>query len=239
LIDLGNIKNIIILYKMGSEVVGFDENYSKQFGSMSGGKRKSKSKSKSKRSNGHNPNCGCPVCKNMRKGKKGGVLLVGGSKINPDKYGELKAAFDTLNADGATDEQVKAFKDALDFYVLDGKVVIDQELEKSLDDYISALQAIATIDEWKALDNSIIAKLENASVMPEDTGDSESSNSGAVVGPDLTAVKTSLEGVKTAIDTALGAINGMAGGVSYYHGGKKSKKVGRKSKKSGRKSKRR
>jgi len=222
---------------MGSEVVGFDENYSKQFGSMSGGKRKRKSKSK--RSNGHKDSCCCPVCKNMKKGKKGGVLLVGGSKVNPDKYVDLKAAFDTLNADGATDEQVNAFKDALKLYVLGGKVVIGQELEQSLDDYISELQEITTIDKWKDLDNSIIDKLENASVMPEDTGDSESSNSGAVVGPDLTAVKTSLEGVKTAIDTALGAIDGMAGGASYYHGGKKSKKVGRKSKKSGRKSKRR
>jgi hypothetical protein len=58
---------------MGSEVVGFDENYSKQYGSMSGGKRKSKSKGK--KGNGHKMTCVCPICKNMmKKGKKGGVL---------------------------------------------------------------------------------------------------------------------------------------------------------------------
>lgn len=62
---------------MSSEVSGFDGNYSKQFGSMSGGKRKSKSK----KGNGHKMTCACPICKNMmKKGKKGGVLLVGGNK---------------------------------------------------------------------------------------------------------------------------------------------------------------
>lgn len=218
---------------MGSEVVGFDENYSKQYGSMSGGKRKSKSK----RSNGHKLACGCPVCKNMRKGKKGGVLLVGGSKVNSDKYEALKAAFDTLNAGGATVDQLKGFKDALDLYVKDGQGVIDQALEKRLDDYILSLKEITTIEDWEVLDNSIISDLENASVAPEGTA----SNSESMVGekPDLAPLKTSLEGVKSAIDIALGAIDGMAGGVSYYHGGKKSKKVGRKTKKSGRKSKRR
>ena len=218
---------------MGSEVVGFDENYSKQYGSMSGGKRKSKSK----RSNGHKDACGCPVCKNMRKGKKGGVLLVGGSKVNSNQYAALKAAFDTLNAGGATVDQLKSFKDALDLYVKDGQGVIDQALEKRLDDYILSLKEITTIEDWEVLDNSIISDLENASVAPEGTA----SNSESMVGekPDLAPLKTSLEGVKSAIDIALGAINGMAGGVSYYHGGKKSKKVGRKTKKSGRKSKRR
>ena len=221
---------------MGSEVVGFDENYSKQYGSMSGGKRKSKSK----RSNGHKDACGCPVCKNMRKGKKGGVLLVGGSKVNSDKYQALKAAFDTLNAGGATVDQLKSFKDALDLYVKDGQGVIDQALEKRLDDYILALKEIETIEDWEVLDNSIIAELESASVITNDIDEVSPDVSESVEQkPDLTAVKTSLEGVKTAIDLALGAINGMTGGVSYYHGGKKSKKGGRKSKKSGRKSKRR
>ena len=76
---------------MGSEVVGFDENYSKQYGSMSGGKRKSKSK----RSNGHKDTCACPICKNMmKKGKKGGVLLVGGTL--PEAAQKLREAADAL-----------------------------------------------------------------------------------------------------------------------------------------------
>jgi len=37
---------------------------------LSGGKRK--------KGNGHKASCGCPICKNMKKNKKGGVLLVGG-----------------------------------------------------------------------------------------------------------------------------------------------------------------
>jgi osmotically-inducible protein OsmY len=91
LIALGNIKNLFIIYKMGSEVVGFDENYSKQYGSMSGGKRKSKGK----RSNGHKETCACPICKNMmKKGKKGGVLLVGGTL--PEAAQKLREAADAL-----------------------------------------------------------------------------------------------------------------------------------------------
>jgi hypothetical protein len=34
-----------------------------------GGRRKTMSKSMKKRGNGHKANCGCPICKNMRKGK--------------------------------------------------------------------------------------------------------------------------------------------------------------------------
>lgn len=228
---------------MGSEVVGFDENYSKQYGSMSGGKRKSKSK----RSNGHKHACGCPVCKNMRKGKKGGVLLVGGSMVNPEKYAALKAAFDKLNTDPdtSTDADLKIFTDALNSYVTGGQGEIDQELSNRLDNYILKLNNIDTILKWNSqkveLDQTLIDDLGVASVAPEDTVDGTASNSESMVGekPDLAPLKTSLEGVKSAIDIALGVINGMAGGVSYYHGGKKSKKVGRKSKKSGRKSKRR
>jgi hypothetical protein len=78
---------------MGSEVVGFDENYSKQYGSMSGGKRKRKSKGK--KGNGHKDTCACPICKNMmKKGKKGGVLLVGGTL--PEAAKKLREAADAL-----------------------------------------------------------------------------------------------------------------------------------------------
>ena len=41
------------------------------YSNLTGGKRK--------RGNGHKANCGCPICKNMKKGKRGGVLLVGGA----------------------------------------------------------------------------------------------------------------------------------------------------------------
>jgi hypothetical protein len=53
-----------------SEPVAFDGDY-KGLAPLSGGKRK--------KGNGHKATCGCPICNNMRKkGKKGGVLLVGG-----------------------------------------------------------------------------------------------------------------------------------------------------------------
>jgi hypothetical protein len=47
--------------------------FSKQLtgSNLTGGKRK--------KGNGHKATCGCPICKNMKKGKKGGVLLVGGA----------------------------------------------------------------------------------------------------------------------------------------------------------------
>ena len=55
-----------------SEPAAFD-GFNGELGSpLSGGKRK--------KGNGHKATCGCPICKNMRKkGKKGGVLLVGGA----------------------------------------------------------------------------------------------------------------------------------------------------------------
>ena len=54
-------------------VDAFDGKFGGNFASISGGKRK--------RGNGHKASCGCPICNNMRKkGKKGGVLLVGGSE---------------------------------------------------------------------------------------------------------------------------------------------------------------
>ena len=53
-----------------SEPAAFD-GFNNQLGSsLSGGKRK--------KGNGHKATCGCPICKNMKKNKKGGVLLVGG-----------------------------------------------------------------------------------------------------------------------------------------------------------------
>lgn len=59
-----------------SEPAAF-EGFNNQLGSsLSGGKRK--------KGNGHKATCGCPICNNMRKkGKKGGVLLVGGA-LCPD-----------------------------------------------------------------------------------------------------------------------------------------------------------
>jgi len=86
---------------MVSEVVGFDENYSKQYGSMSGGK------GKSKKGNGHKADCGCPICKNMmKKGKKGGVLLVGGNL--PEAAEKLREAADALEKEDSvtTEEEV-------------------------------------------------------------------------------------------------------------------------------------
>ena len=39
-----------------------------------------------KKGNGHKPTCGCPICKNMRKGKKGGAGVV---EATPDEYKSL------------------------------------------------------------------------------------------------------------------------------------------------------
>ncbi len=58
-----------------SEPAAFD-GFNGELGSpLSGGKRK--------KGNGHKATCGCPICKNMKKNKKGGVLLVGGA-LCPD-----------------------------------------------------------------------------------------------------------------------------------------------------------
>ncbi len=57
-----------------SEPAAFD-GFNGELGSpLSGGKRK--------KGNGHKASCGCPICNNMRKNKKGGVLLVGGEDEN-------------------------------------------------------------------------------------------------------------------------------------------------------------
>jgi len=65
-----------------SEPAAFD-GFNGQLGSsLSGGKRK--------KGNGHKASCGCPICNNMRKkGKKGGVLLVGGALKCKDADGNL------------------------------------------------------------------------------------------------------------------------------------------------------
>lgn len=94
---------------MSSEVAGFDGNYSKQFGSMSGGKRK--------KGNGHKDTCACPICKNMmKKGKKGGVLLVGGTL--PEAAKKLREAADAL-------EDTKAVADGEKAAVADADAAMD------------------------------------------------------------------------------------------------------------------
>ena len=55
-----------------SDLPGNESAFSQSGAPFSGGKRK--------KGNGHKETCGCPICNNMKKkGKKGGVLLVGGA----------------------------------------------------------------------------------------------------------------------------------------------------------------
>jgi hypothetical protein len=67
---------------------------------MQGGKRKHKISSK-KRGNGHKMNCGCPICKNMRKSKKHGGTK--DDNEDPDEDPDEDEFIDNENADESAD----------------------------------------------------------------------------------------------------------------------------------------
>ena len=81
------------------------DGFSKQLGSnLTGGKRK--------KGNGHKATCGCPICKNMKKGKRGGVILVGGvppgdasAGESTNQTGETIAPIEDKTGDGEANPQ--------------------------------------------------------------------------------------------------------------------------------------